>query len=265
MAKQYLSIEQERELILKAQAGDKNSLEMLINNYNHLISMLARKYAGINMQANIQDLIQVGKLSLIETIQTFDLSKNCRLITYAFIYIKTSILTEVIENTGPIKETRRFAALYSKYLKLEQLYNAKGITLTNKLASLELDVPITTIEFIKNLENPILSLSDKIVIDDETMKLIDIITDSDNLEEDDILDKIDVYYRMQKIDLDILTDKQRQVVSLYFGLNNNQPKNCSEIAKMYGCTNQNIHLTLSNALKKLRKNYDNQKKGMSRN
>jgi len=73
--------ELEKDIILKAQAGDKKSRDLLVNSNMGLVIKEARKQAGRKLDIN--DLVQVGAMALLETIDKFDTSKDLKFITYA--------------------------------------------------------------------------------------------------------------------------------------------------------------------------------------
>ena len=85
-----LTPEEERDISVKAKAGDKDAQEKLVTSNLRLVISIARKYT--NMGIPILDLIQEGNMGLIKAVEKYEPDKNIRFSTYSTFWIKQSIL-----------------------------------------------------------------------------------------------------------------------------------------------------------------------------
>lgn len=84
---------QEQELLAQAKSGNENAFEILLNNYKHLVSSIARRYflAG----GNGDDLIQEGMIGLFKAIKSYDATKNNNFEVYAKTVIERQIINAI--------------------------------------------------------------------------------------------------------------------------------------------------------------------------
>ena len=88
-----LTAQEERELIARLAAQDKEAAQALIEHNLRLVIYIARKYENNNVN-NTEDLISIGTIGLIKGITTFDASKGARLATYAARCVENAILSQ---------------------------------------------------------------------------------------------------------------------------------------------------------------------------
>lgn len=253
----YLTKDEERLLILRAQRGNNKCAEILINNNDDLIFSIARYYIKyFKTGVDFKELIQDGRIGVMYAIKNFDFEKNCRLSTYAFQCIKRFILRDITQNLNTLKKPKYFTELSIKYTKLERLYNEIGIILTNTLAAQLLETTIENIKLIKFSSYPMLSISTEMIIDDEIMELSDIIADCNNLDEDDLLNKIDIDLTMKELNFDLLTPKQKMAIYLYFGFDIGRQRTIHEVSIIMNCSEENVRQRVKAGLERLRLNYN---------
>ncbi len=97
-----LSKEEELECILKAQQGDEEAKNKLIEHNLRLVVFLAKKYEGTGY--DMEDLVSIGSIGLIKGINTYKLDKNIKLATYASRCIANEILMFLRKNKKRKKE-----------------------------------------------------------------------------------------------------------------------------------------------------------------
>ena len=121
------------ESIKKAQEGDKEELEKLINENNGLIWSIVKRFNGRGH--DLEDLYQIGCIGFIKSIKRFDINYEVRLSTYSVPYILGEI-KRFIRDDGPIKVSRSIKELSTKINELKKQYllqKGKEITL-NEIA-----------------------------------------------------------------------------------------------------------------------------------
>ena len=91
-----LSKEKELEYLIKAKQGDENAKDKLIEHNLRLVVFLAKKYEGTGY--DIEDLVSIGSIGLIKGINTYKISKNIKLATYASRCISNEILMFIRKN-----------------------------------------------------------------------------------------------------------------------------------------------------------------------
>ncbi|WP_130889985.1 MULTISPECIES: RNA polymerase sigma factor RpoD/SigA [Fusobacterium] len=96
-----LTPEEERDISVKAKAGDKDAQEKLVTSNLRLVISIARKYT--NMGIPILDLIQEGNMGLIKAVEKYEPDKNIRFSTYSTFWIKQSILRYITSSRGLIR------------------------------------------------------------------------------------------------------------------------------------------------------------------
>jgi len=111
-----ISRDEERELIKRAQAGDKNAKQKLVEVNLRFIAQQASKFATPGTE-EWEELIAVGTIGLLKAIDRFDLSRNTRLLTFAGRYIHHEIYNEKLKEISSLKlpyTLKRLATLLPK-------------------------------------------------------------------------------------------------------------------------------------------------------
>lgn len=105
--------------IIKAQKGDSNSLEKLIQNNQGLLWSIVKRFSGRGYE--LEDLYQIASLGFIKCIKKFNTSFDVRLSTYAVPYILGEI-KRYMQEDGPIKVSRALKELNSKIAIVQKEY-----------------------------------------------------------------------------------------------------------------------------------------------
>jgi len=225
---------EERELILKAQEGDRDAVEKLINSNQRLVAVVARTYYRSPISGNLDfmDLIQVGNLGLIRAIEKFDLRREIKLSTYAIRWIKAKIRRHCL-NAGTI--------MAIPYSRAEHLSRAAVIR-NRRYQELEREPTIAEIaeelgeEEVREIEY-LLSASDIISIDStasgesETAK--EELMDSGEIStEDSFAASNEIELMLDK--MKYLPKDMRRAVYLRYGLDHQGERTLEEIAQELG-------------------------------
>ena len=244
-----ISPEEEVELAQRIKQGDQIALDRLVRANLRFVVSVAKQYQ--NQGLGLADLINEGNVGLIKAAQRFDETKGFKFISYAVWWIRQSILQAVAEQSRLVRLPLNQVGFLSKVKKtassLEQLYQRKP---TVKEIAAELDISEDKVDAILKINAKEVSM-DAPVSDDDDMSFIDTVIPEDNYNADD---KINIESEREAIQrsLEVLNEKERQILTFYFGLDSNHSYTLEEIGYMLDMTRERVRQIKDKALKKLR-------------
>lgn len=243
--------EEERLVIKKAKAGDQAAYkELLYRNLRFVVS-IAKQYQ--NKGLPLDDLISEGNAGLITAFERFDLEKNFKFITYAVWWIRQAILRALRDNIKTIQVPLNVIMEISKLSKIRTEREQ------------ELGRPLTNFEIIELIDDEKIANSIKynygfIDIDaprtDNEKDLSNILPDeeavSPQLTLEDVNDEL-------KFIFEDFTERERDILTMYFGINHSRPYTLKEIGEKKGLTRERIRQIKEKAIDKLKEDkYSNQ-------
>lgn len=244
-----LNPQKEQTLARQVRMGDEQARWTLAHANFRLVISIARRYVGRGMP--ISDLIQEGNIGLMRAIERFDEQKGCRFSTYASWWIKQAI-------TRALKEQARLIRLPNHMMQhiqqLVRVSNELQQMLGRKPSIGELASGMNmTPEQITNLMKVIpdaISL-EMPVTENEEVSLLDKLMDEESDMPDTALEREQVRERIEDL-LDTLTERERAVITLRYGLSNSEPMTLEEIGQHMQLTRERVRQLEARALKKLR-------------
>lgn len=245
-----LTAEKEKELVIKAQAGDENARNDLVAANLRLV-LIAAKHYNSNTSLSFEDLVQEGNIGLVRATKDFDISKGFRFTTYAMYWIKQAISRAILNHSHSIRIPAHIAEQLSKMKKAEKAFfdNFKREATEEELAK-ELNLSVAKIKELKSIvKDPIsihTSLNDE---DDGTIE--DLIADP-NVEVPD--QKMDNEFLANAINtlLPTLDKREQEVIIARYGLNGVKVKTLDQLGAEYGISKERIRQIEQKALIKLR-------------
>lgn len=240
-------------LAQKIRAGDGSAMERLVRANLRFVVSVAKQYQ--NQGLSLPDLINEGNVGLIKAAQRFDETKGFKFISYAVWWIRQSILQAVAEQSRlvrlPMNQVGSLSKIKKTSSRLEQLYQRQP---TVKEIADELDMPEHKIMAAFRMNAKEVSM-DAPVGDDDDMSLIDTIM-PDNISSTD--EKITRELDNEEINRSmlVLSDKEREIVNLYFGINTTHNYTLEEIAYRLDLTRERVRQIKDKALKKLKQNHN---------
>lgn len=245
-----LTADQEKELAIKYQAGDKRAKDKLVISNLRLVVMAAKRYS-VKTNLPFDDLVQEGNIGLMRAVDTFDPAKGWRFSTYAMFWIKQGISRAVVNNSRAIRIPVHMVELKSKYNKAQKMLSEtlQREPTTEEIAKY-LNIEVKKIKELETLIKDPVSLNTALN-DEDDGTLEDLIADPSQERPED---KFDNELRAKAINqvLETLGEREKNVIIARFGLNGTRAKTLEEIAAEYKLTKERIRQIEQSALHKLR-------------
>ncbi len=244
-----LRAEEEIDLARRIKKGDKEAQKKMIRSNLRLVINIAKRYS--HLRVPIMDLIEEGNLGLIRAVEKFDPNRGFRFSTYAAWWIRQYITRAIINQGKTIRVPVYMAELVSKWKKVNEQLNQKlkRRPLMREVAQV-MKLPVKRVREVSQMIARIASL-DAPIGDEGMGQFMDIIED-DNVASPwaNLVDSL----RHERVThfMEMITDKERQVIILRFGLEDGVPRTLEDTAKRFGITRERVRQIETVALKKLR-------------
>jgi len=244
-----LTLEDEAKLAVRIRKGDKRALEKLVNANLRFVVSVARNYQ--NQGLPLSDLINEGNLGLIRAAKRFDEKKNFKFISYAVWWIRQAILQALAEQSRIIKLPLNRVGTIHKIGKMQSKLEQKFRRLPNveELAE-ELKIDISEVQETIKIGNSHMSL-DAPLQHGEDSRLMDVLQDEDQLLPDNGLMEVSLQDEISKT-LDTLSEREKEVVRLYFGIGEETSHTLEEIGQRFNLTRERARQIKEKALRRLK-------------
>lgn len=245
-----LTTEQEMEIGLRIVNGDKDARQKLVEHNLRLVVSVARKYIG-NSNMTFMDLVQEGNIGLMKAADKFDPSKGYKFSTYATWWIRQTIGRAVQEQSRTIRIPVHMVETATKMNKVirkltQELEREPSV---EEIAA-EMGIGADKIKFLFEANRDPLSLDNR-VNDEDDATVGDLVADhsvempgASIIKEENKETVINI--------LATLSDREKEVVMMRFGLEDDNPKTLEEIGQHFGVTRERIRQIETKALRKLR-------------
>lgn len=240
---------EQTELAKKAKAGDKAAMKKLIECNLRFVLTIAKEYQYGNI--DIEDLINEGNIGLIKAIDRFDETKGYKFISYAVWWVRQSIMQYIYDNGNMVRlPINKINAIGKVNKATEQLYQELDREPTAEEIQAATNFSTDDIRSSYLDSSRCLSLDQK-VSDDSDSDMNDLIP-GETLE--DIEGKMNgdsLKFEINSV-LSSLTEREIQILNMYFGLNGYNELSLKEIGDKLNLTNERVRQIKELALKKLR-------------
>jgi len=238
-------------LLTKIKKGCQRSKDRFIVSNLRLVISIAKQFN--NKGIPIADLIQEGTLGLIRAAEKFDLEKEIQFSTYATWWIKQKIRRALTNQVRMIKVPDH---LYHRSIKLNDSLYTKNST-KNEIMS-EANLTSKQYDDLLHISGPTVSLDSKILYHDKAEDLVDTIPDSKNstLNTDNVVYQDTLKKNINKL-LSSLTTREKTVLVLRFGLDDNKPRTQKEVGMFLNVSAERVRQIESKALRFLREKFQN--------
>lgn len=245
-----LSRDDELALARRARDGDAAAREKLVRSNLRFVVSIAKKYVGNGVP--LEDLINDGNVGLVKAAERFDPERGFKFISYAVWWIRQSILVSVSENSRMIRMPMNRVGLAQRATKMSrQLEQDLGRDPDAAELAKELGVTKEEIEEVTTFSQGHLSLDQPVHDEGNESTFVDQIVD-DRTASPDRGAYADSLKRDMARALESLTDRERTILTRYYGLNGVKARTLEEIGKEMGYTRERIRQIKEQAIDKLR-------------
>lgn len=244
-----ISIEEEMRLARKIREGDRAALEKLVKTNLRFVISVAKQYQ--NQGLTLGDLINEGNIGLMTAAKRYDETKGFRFISYAVWWIRQAMSGAIAQHARlvrlPYNQLQVLSRIYKAVAVLEQTHWRKP-TAEELAEYLEISVE-RVVYLLAKTDGHLLSLDERRGENDEHY-LYDVLA-ADEPGADCCVMKESV---IQEVDhaLKVLCKRERELLSLLFGLGSCSPVSLEEIGKRFNITKEHAGRLKERALKKLR-------------
>jgi RNA polymerase primary sigma factor len=244
-----LPVEEEAQTAVKIRKGDRKALEKLVKANLRFVVSVARNYQ--NQGLPLSDLINEGNLGLIRAAKRFDEKKNFKFISYAVWWIRQAILQALAEQSRiiklPLNRVGTIHKIGKAQSRLEQKY--RRIPNVEEIAR-ELKIDEEEVQETIKIGNSHMSL-DAPLQQGEDSKLLDLLQDEDQELPDDGVLEISLQEEINQT-LDTLTNREKEVIKLYFGIGEETAHTLEEIGQRFNLTRERARQIKEKALRRLK-------------
>ena len=241
--------EEEVELAQRIKMGDRQALDRLVRANLRFVVSVAKQYQ--NQGLSLQDLINEGNVGLIKAAQRFDETRGFKFISYAVWWIRQSILQAVAEQARiirlPLNQVGAISKLKKTASMLEQEFQRRPSTA--ELAK-EMDLSESKVQTLMGMNVHQIS-TDAPLDNDEDGNFLDVYVEQDSTATDERIENESDHDAIKR-SLNALSDKERQVINLYFGIGAAREYSLEEIALMLGISRERTRQIRDRALKHLK-------------
>jgi RNA polymerase primary sigma factor len=244
-----ITAEEEVQLAQKIKVGDRQALEKLAKANLRFVVSVAKQYQ--NQGLSLPDMINEGNLGLIKAAQRFDETRGFKFISYAVWWIRQSILQALAEQSRIIrlplnqvgslnkisKEVSRLEQVFGRHPSTDEIANAMDISEEKVADALKISMRSFSV--------------DAPLVQGEDSSFLDVYMNNDSPNTDSGLIHESLSKEIQR-SLSTLTERERDIINLYFGIGYNHGLTLDEIGAKFELTRERVRQIKEKAIKRLK-------------
>lgn len=232
-----IDAQEEVELARRIREGDQTALEKLVNANLRFVVSVSKQYQ--NQGLTLGDLINEGNLGLIKAAKRFDETRGFKFISYAVWWIRQSILQALADQSRivrlPLNKVGSIGRISAMAAKLEQIHEREP---TAEEIAVALDVPLIEVENALRSAGRHLSI-DAPLTEGEDNTLLGVLDSNDEPRPDSSLISESLQKEISRV-ISTLSDKERDVLKYYYGLDGGPAHTLEDISEKVGLTRERV-------------------------
>jgi RNA polymerase primary sigma factor len=249
-----VSIDEEADLARRIRMGDEAALEKLTESNLRFVVSVAKQYQ--NQGLTLSDLINEGNVGLMKAARRFDETKGFKFISYAVWWIRQSILQSIVEHSRLVRMPLNKMGSYNKvneaYIGFIQENEREP---TNEELGDLLEMTPREVSNMLHSNTRHVSVDANIGGEDSDATMLDLMMVPGETMPDQVLLDESLCEEVKQ-GLSILSEREKEVISAYYGLNQSNAWTLEEIGDYYGLTRERVRQIKERAIRRLRKSYN---------